>query len=248
MFNFLRRKNLPSGSETPVPQDPKEWQRRWHQILDSYNDHPDEKPDDKGVPDPLPDMDSDFRLQFGFWFTDWKSARQARRRAFSILPRGDQMLARVEEHLSVRRKPIDADYATMVLRKGVDLTRELGAEAADPFGHVRVMENPKISPQDAFARADSPFVHLRAALGEMAAREHGQAGSATYYFLSEPLYRLASSYDVSDWVKWPLCSHSTAGDDPTTAAYLLWNGGWSAGWDEEGLFLYDRRREFGLIR
>lgn len=244
MFNLFRRK---SPLDAPVPQDPKEWQRRWHQILDSYKDHPGEGPENKGVPNPLPDMDSDIRLQFNFWSTRWKSGPEARRRAFSILPRGDQMLARIEEHLSAKRKPIDADYATMILRKGLDLTRELGIEAPDPFGRVRVMENPTISPQDAFARADSPFMHLRDALGDLAAKENGEPGSGAYYFLSEPLYRLASTYDIAEWVTWPLCSSSDVDHDPTTAAYLLWNGGWSAGWDEDGLFLFDRRREFGLI-
>lgn len=246
MFNLFRRKKESPSPDAPVPQDPKEWQRRWHQILDSYKDHPQEGPEDKGIPDPLEDMGLDNRLQFNFWSTHWKSGPEARKRAFAILPRGDQMLARIEEHLSTKPKPIDAHYATMILRKGLDLTRELGIEAPDPFGRVRVMENPTISPQDAFARADSPFIHLRDALGALAAKENGKAVSDAYYFLSEPLYRLASTYDIAEWAAWPLCSSSDVDNDPTTAAYLLWRGGWSAGWDEEGLFLFDRRREFGL--
>lgn len=246
MSFFGRKKDPLSPLDTPVPQDPVAWQRRWHQILDTYEDHPDEAADDKGVPEPLPDMDRDFRLQFNFWFGGWKHGAQARKRAFSILPRGDQLLARVEAYLSVKPAAIDADHAMMILRKGVDLTQGLGIEAPDPFGPIRVLANPAVSVHDAFARADSPFIHLRDAMGDMAEKETGQAGVAAYYFLSEPLYRLGTTYDVSRWVAWPLCSSATATDDPSTAAYLLWIGGWSAGWDEEGLFLFDRRKEFGL--
>lgn len=247
MSFFGRKKDPSSPQDTSVPPDPLAWQRRWHQILDACEDHPDEDADDKGVPDPLPDIDRDFRLLFNFWTGGWTRGVQARKQAFSIFPRGDLLLARIETYLSTPSMAIDADHATMILRKGVDLTQGLGFETPDPFGPVRVFNPSAISLQDAFAQADPPFIHLRDAMGDMAEKETGQAGVAAYYFLSEPLYRLATTYDVSRWILWPLCSNATAADDPSTAACLLWNGGWSAGWDKDGLFLFDRRKEFGLV-
>lgn len=235
----------PAG--TPVPQDPLAWQRHWHQILDSYDDHPDEVADDKGVPDPLPDLDHDFRLLFNFWSADWPSGADARKRAFAILPRGDQLLARIEDYLSTPAQAIDADQATTILRQGVDITRRAGFDTPDPAGPVRILARPAVSLNDAYSRAESPFVDVRDAMDDMAENEAGEAGAAAYYFLSEPLYRLATTYDVSSWIVWPLCSRLTApADDPTVAAMRLWLGGWSSGWDEEGLFLFDRRQEFGL--
>ncbi|WP_445658690.1 hypothetical protein [Achromobacter sp. NCFB-sbj8-Ac1-l] len=246
-MSFLDRQPDSTSADTPVPQDPLAWQRHWHHILDACDDHPDEVAGDKGVPDPLPDLDQDFRLLFNFWSADWPSGAEARKRAFSILPRGDQMLARIEEYLSTPAKAIDAEQATMRLRQGVDLTRRAGFEAPDPDGPVRVLASPAVSLRDAYCRAESPFVELRDGMDTMAENETGEVGAAAYHFLSEPLYRLATTYDVSSWIAWPLCSRLTApADDPTAAAMRLWRGGWSAGWDDEGLFLYDRRQEFGL--
>ncbi len=44
---------------------------------------------------------------------------------------------------------------------------------------------------------------------------------------------------------WPLCGDPGAAD-LTEAGYLLQEGGWSPGWTDERLFIFDRRKEFGL--
>lgn len=238
MFGFLKR--LPSP---PSPPDPQAWQRRWHEILDGC-DHP--EGDGKGVPEPLPDMMDDLRLHFGFWHPDWAEAAAARRQAFAILPHGAAMLARVETVLAPPPpRALRAEDAEAVLRQGLVRTRALGMEVPDPDGAVRVLGMAQVTLLQAFAEAETPFMDLRDQMPDLARAATGAAGEAAYVFLSEPLYRLAATHDISAWVRWPLCAQPRAAD-PTEAAYRLYRGGWSAGWDGEGLFLYDRRAAFGL--
>jgi hypothetical protein len=94
-------------------------------------------------------------------------------------------------------------------------------------------------------RAGSPFAEITDGLSDAAMRHHGEIGLDAYFFLSEPLYRLRHSYHPAYWLRWPLCSDLGAAD-LTETSYLLEQGGWSAGWTGEGLFVFDRREEFGL--
>lgn len=88
---------------------------------------------------------------------------------------------------------------------------------------------------------ETACLDLRDTLGDMAEKHGGRVGMQAFYFLSEPLYQLAASYEVADWIRWPLCASPDA-DDPTLPIYQLATGGWSPGWDDKGVFLFDRRR------
>ncbi|RTQ35212.1 hypothetical protein EJP69_12570 [Variovorax gossypii] len=214
----------------------RKWQRHWHEVFDAALG-PDGPPGE-----PLPDdIDTDFRLQFELW----DLPAEARARAFSVFPNAAGMLARIDAHRSAPPSAIDADEATRILRDGLKLLRRLGIESPEPDAAVAVLDTGKVSLHDAFSKADSPFIELHDALHDMALRETGEAGKDAYFFLSEPLYRLAASYAVAHWICWPLCAQPGA-PDATEAEYRLWRGGWSAGWSEEGVFLFDRREEFGL--
>ena len=69
----------------------------------ALNDYPDPDGGDSVTPEPLPELDADFRLQFNLW----QLPREARQRAFAILPCGAEMLARIDEYLSARREPLE---------------------------------------------------------------------------------------------------------------------------------------------
>src|SRR5262245_115988 len=85
----------------------RQWQLQWHEIL---NDYPDPDGGDSVTPEPLPELDTDFRLQFNLW----QLPREARQRAFAILPCGAEMLARVDEYLSARPEPLEPDSRSTV--------------------------------------------------------------------------------------------------------------------------------------
>lgn len=221
------------------PNQQRKWQLRWHEIL---NDYPDPDGGASETPDPLPDLDSDFRLHFNLWQAPW----EARRRAFALLPCGDEMLARVDRHLCARRVPLSAEQAIDLLRSGLRLARQAGVrELPAPDLPIDVLSASDVPLLEVFMTADNPFRDVADGLSDGAMAHHGTIGSQAYFFLSEPLYRLRASCGPANWVRWPLCSNS-ADADLTEASYLLEEGGWSAGWTGEKLFIFDRREEFGL--
>ena len=216
--------------------DQRKWQRHWHEVFDAALG-PDGPPGQ-----PLPeDIDTDFRLQFELW----DLSAEARAQAFSVFPRAGEMLVRIDAHRSAPPQAIDADEAIRILRNGLKLLHQLGIEAPESDAAIAVLDPGKLSLQDAFSKADSPFIEFHDVLHDMALRETGEAGKDAYFFLSEPLYRLAASYPVAHWICWPLCAPAGAAD-ASESEYRLWQGGWSSGWSEEGVFIFDRREEFGL--
>ena len=213
----------------------RQWQLQWHEIL---NDYPDPDGSDSVTPEPLPELDTDFRLQFNLW----QLQREARQRAFAILPCGAEMLARIDEYLSARREPLEPQQATTLLRTGLKRAREAGVQDVPSWEmHIDIVEMDTPLAQ-VFQHAGDPLDEVRDDLSKRSRAHHGEVGWDAYFFLSEPLYRLRSDYAVANWVVWPLCS-SPGDADLMEASYRLSEGGWSPGWTGERLFVYDRRWE-----
>ena len=206
------------------------WQRTWHTILDAH-----------GVetlrPKPLPPISEDFRLHFDVW----SAPVEARRAAFSILPCGDALFERAERVLDHANSPLTPDEAEAALRDALRMLATFGNEAPHPETPITHIGPSAATLHQAFADACTPALDLDDTLPARAHNAGGTQAEAAYYFLSEPLYRLRSDYDVAHWVVWPLCA---APEDPDVYAPLcrLALGGWSAGESpSRGLFLYDRR-------
>jgi len=215
------------------------WQQGWHQILDVHAPDEDDADGPSGI---LPDPGDDGRVHNAFWLIGGAAHAGARAQAMHIMPAGDRMLARLEAHLSDPPAAIDVDQAKALLRHALILVRQLNLDAPDADLPIRVMDESMLPLLTAFAHADNPFVNFRDALGNMAEQHSGTIGMQAFHFLSEPLYQLAASYEVADWIRWPLCASADA-DDPTLPICQLATGGWSPGWDDQGVFLFDRRRE-----
>jgi hypothetical protein len=130
------------------------WQVRWHEIL---NDYPDPDGGASVTPEPLPDMSTDFRLHFNLW----RVPREARQRAFAILPSGNEMLARIDRHLSAHRMPLDLEQALDLLRSGLRLAHNAGMTLPALETHIDVLSEADIPLLEAFKDADDPFQHIR---------------------------------------------------------------------------------------
>ena len=103
----------------------RQWQLQWHEIL---NDYPDPDGGDSVTPEPLPELDADFRLQFNLW----QLPREARQRAFAILPCGAEMLARVDEYLSARLEPLEPSRRSRCCARGSSVRGRPGCKTCRP--------------------------------------------------------------------------------------------------------------------
>jgi hypothetical protein len=174
----------------------------------------------------------------------WQVPREGRQRAFAILPCGNEMLARIDRCLSAHRMPLDPEQAVGLLRSGLQLAQNaVVTTLPTPETQIEILSEAEVPLLD--MRAESPFVEITDGLSDAAMKHQGEIDLDAYFFLSEPLYRLRSSYHPAYWVRSPLCSDPGAAD-LTETSYLLEQFGWSAGWTGERLFVFDRREEFGL--
>ncbi|MBB4005567.1 hypothetical protein [Aurantimonas endophytica] len=210
-----------------------QWQHHWHAILDREKVELENRPD----PASLPPFDEDFRLHFALWTLDAERGARIRREAFGLLPCGELIADRVERHLRTPSHSMDGREAEAALRDGLRLVKAQGIDAPDDADSIRFFDASTVSYLEAFQEADTPFEALRDGLSGLAERRSGTLGQKAFFFLSEPLYRLASNYAVSEWVRWPLCSCDSE-PDLTEPAWRLSIGGWVPGWDADGLFLY----------
>src|SRR5215510_7812453 len=129
----------------------RQWQLQWHEIL---NDYPDPDGVDSVTPEPLPELDGDFRLQFDVW----QLPREARQRALVILPCGDEMLARVDQHLSAHREPLEPEQAAELLRRGLRLVRDAGVEEVPSWDmQIDILSESDTRLLEVFMRSGDPF-------------------------------------------------------------------------------------------
>jgi len=172
----------------------RQWQLQWHEIL---NDYPDPDGGDSVTPEPLPELDTDFRLQFNLW----QLPREARQRAFAILPCGAEMLARIDEYLSARPEPLEPQQATTLLRTGLKRAREAGVQDVPSWEmHIDIVEMDTPLAQ-VFQHAGDPLDEVRDDLSKRSRTHHGELGWDAYFFLREPLYRLRSDCAVAKPIK-----------------------------------------------
>ena len=211
--------------------DPSDWQALWHEVLDTYGS-------DTPRPDPLPSIREDVRLQFDLW----QAPPEARAEAFSFLPKGKACAERVEAVLNDAHPPLSADAAEDHLRDALKRIAALRVPAPDPAATILVLTPQDASLNEAFRDAAPPSLDLDDRLPDLARRASGPDGEDAFFFLSEPLFRLKSDYDVAHWALWPLCARRRD-PDPYAPLAQLALGRWSAGHSAtRGLFLYDRRR------
>ncbi|MEM8672243.1 MAG: hypothetical protein AAGG48_32310 [Planctomycetota bacterium] len=168
------------------------WFKHWHKILDEVMGRRPDFDFEAAIADP----DTNFRMHF----VTWDLPDDDLRRCFSIFSCGQQMAERAIEFRGyIRGTPPEisdsqaldhaeagvAGYASFVesekLRKGVKVVRgtndEIGVELSKTDSMHELLENMEWS-------------------DPLAPEIDG--------FLSETLYRLASSYDIAEYILWPL--------------------------------------------
>lgn len=169
------------------------WLLHWHSVID-VEAGPDRSFDfEAAYNDPC----SDFRMHF----MTWDLSDDALHRCFEVLPAGHQVAHRAIEMRSLLR----AETPAISVEKAVNLF-QVGLDAYLQFGNYPELKKPirvqRVTSDDfisAAANTDRVAVLLEDIDWEIPA-EYGEALS----FLNETLYRLAHSYDVVDYIGWPM--------------------------------------------
>jgi hypothetical protein len=171
----------------------KSWLRHWHSVIDDAVGQDPSFDLEAAQEDP----DSDFRMHF----MTWDLPDESLRRCFGVLPSGAEMCNRAIEMRRMYRgekSGIPEQEAQKLFQRGIEGFAQF-VESEDLRKPVRVMRVTRAEIQ--IPRADRVAIVLEGIEwnGRVPA-ENLEAGS----FLRETLYRLAHSYDVVDYVEWPL--------------------------------------------
>ncbi len=171
----------------------REWLSHWHSVLDA------ETGKDAGFDfeEALDEPDGDFRMHF----TTWELSDDALRRCFEVLPAGEEMANRAIEmrklHQNDRAKPSE-DEALQLFQNGLKAYAAL-SDDADLSKPIRVKHVTSDGLNQATTSTDRVAIVLEDFDWKLPA-ENQEAAS----FLQETLYQLGQSYDIVDYVTWPL--------------------------------------------
>ena len=216
---------------------PRQWQKYWHECFDK--DPPRENDDIWS--EPLPDIGEDYRLLCGFaWVTP-----ETRKKVLSVMPQGDEIFVNLEHYMQVHRRSMDVETAKRKLSNGIELLHQYVQTDLQKENEFRILTEQKISLYDAFKIADMVTIDLDDRLSDRVQEYYGEDAVEAFCFLKELIYWQGNNYEGARFSLWPLCSRKGQ-ENPYRPFMELLKGGWSAGWDGSGVFLYDRRKEFGL--
>lgn len=203
------------------------WLRHWHGVIDAQMGVDSSFDFEVAYNDPY----GDFRMHF----VTWDLPDEALRRCFGVLPCGVQMADRAIEMRSLHH----ANATTLSEQAAVDLFQSgLSAFAqftddADLMKPIRVKYVSSDEFNDQVAHADRVAVLLEDVDWAISPENRG-VGS----FLTETLYRLAHSYDVIDYIKWPLFPDPQSIDPHRPFATLATTETYFPLLDEDGPILF----------
>jgi hypothetical protein len=205
----------------------KSWLRHWHSVIDDAVGQDPSFDFEAALEDPY----SDFRMHF----VTWDLPDENLRRCFGVLPRGTEMSNRAIEMRRLYRgdkSSIAEQEAIEIFQRGLDGFVQF-VESDDLRKPVRVMHVTRAEIQ--IPSAD------RVAIVFEGIDWNGRVGAVnleTGSFLRETLYRLAHSYDVVDYIEWPLFPDPQSIDPFRGFALLALSGKYYPMLDADGPVLF----------
>lgn len=205
----------------------RKWLLHWHGILDA-----------ELGPDPLFNLKSAFEDPYGdcrMHFATWDLSDEALCRCFEVLPHGAEMAERAIETRSILRadtKPVTADTAVKLFEDALNRFSQFidAPDLSKPI-QVRHISSEELNVEAGYTeRIRVLFEDVNWSFSP----DHCEASS----FLTETLYRLAHSYEVADYVKWPLFTDARSIDPHKPLATLILSGGYYPVLDEDGPVLF----------
>ena len=203
------------------------WLRHWHSIIDAEIGADSSFDFEAAYVDPY----GDFRMHF----VTWDLSDDALHRCFEVLPVGQQMANRAIEMRSLYR----TNATTLSEQAAVDLF-QTGLDAYTQFIDDAELKKPirvKRVSADGFASATENTERVAVLLEDVNWQippENSGVGS----FLHETLYQLAHSYDVVDYIEWPLIPDSQSIEPYRPFATLALTDTYFPLLDEDGPVLF----------
>ncbi len=205
------------------------WLRHWHSVID-----------DAFGSDPTFDFESAYQdpyTDFRMHFQTWDLPDENLRRCFEILPLGKEMCTRASELRHLLRSDIPTtteNEALELFRSGLDGFAKFveDEELQKPPRLLRVRQSELIEQ----TRNTDRIAILFETAEQMCVidEDKSKAGS----FLCETLYRLAHSYDVVDYITWPLYPDPDRIDPFRNFALLALTNRYYPGLDANGPILF----------
>lgn len=201
------------------------WLRHWHSVIDAELGE-DPSFDFNAV---CSDPDSDFRRHFMTWDLSDEGLRQC----FEALPFGTQLADRAIEMRSL--------YRTNTPRISVKVAVELFQQGLNAFAHfsndadlrkpIRVKQVPSNKLNSEMMYADCVSI----VLDDLTISKEK---CEVRYFVRETLYRLAHSYEIANYIDWPLFSDPKRINPYRSFAELALTNQYFPSLDEEGPVLF----------
>lgn len=211
-----------------IPQENRRaWLGHWHSVIDAELG-PDSSFDfEVAFKDPY----GDFRMHFA----TWDLSDEALCRCFEVLPLGTEMADRAIEMRSLYRADatsISEDAAVDLFQKGLDAFSRF-TDDANLMKSIRVKH---VSSEE--LNIEAGYADRVAVLFESVNWAIPPAHCEASSFLTETLYRLAYSYDVVDYIEWPLFPDPRSIDPHRRFSTLALTGTYFPLLDEDGPVLF----------
>ena len=203
------------------------WLLHWHSVIDqAFGPDP-----SFHIESAYEDPSGDFRMHF----MTWDLPDDLLLRCFEMLPRGDEVCRRAIEMRNLYRSgpvKVAESEALQLFQKGLDGLAQF-VDDDDLRKPIRVVRGPSDELQ--MIEADRVAVVLEQV--DWSGHFDGEIGAAAS-FLHETLYRLANSYEVADYIDWPLCPDPNSIDPHRGFALLVLSFTYYPLLDAEGPVLF----------
>lgn len=200
------------------------WQKEWRKILG--------EPTDVDI-----DVDSDFTLHFDIWQPENKECFF---QFFELFPKGKEIAERAYQLRWGATDELDEklteEQIVKEANRAIDILQQLRP--------IQALNNPEITFQagdhdlrmDLLSSADSISIEVDDEFSTFVKNETGKLGYEAYFFLSEPMYRLQSSYIPSHWILWSLTGLDEL--NPYTPLLKLSNNNCDVALTEGGVLIF----------
>ena len=201
----------------------RDWQITWRKALN--------KPIES-----LPEISCDFDLHFDIWGLEERELEEC----FAIFPHGQKILQKAREIKATLPKSLNPseDKTLLAILEQINI-HTAGVLKQDPLrlDNYRIIRGDWDEYMRIFSNADPVTIDLDDSLAQIIENQLSFGAYATYFFLSEPLYRLFNDYRLVNNVL-RVMVEGIYDEEPYKQEFELFKVNAQAGLDNEGLFVF----------